>query len=534
MKLNQKLTAMLLIVVISVSMLMTGCGSSAPAAPAAPAAAPAAAPEGQTETPAAAPAKEDVTIAISAEPSTLGSWLCNDLTSKAVANNLYDTLIRLESDGTLNPGLATEWEYNDDHTEITFTLREDVKFHNGDTMTADDVVFSINTAIENAGTTKRMTGTFDRMEKIDETHVKLYQNIAYGAVENCLTSENCGIVCKAAYEADPDGFSRNPVGTGPYKLDSWNAGEKIVFTANEDYWREAPAIKTVTWKFVGDTTAALVALETGDIDALDAPSTADYQYIEDTQGLSLSTAFLTQGWYVVFNMNEGHPFADENLRKAVALAVNKEDFVIGAMDGHASVSEGAIPANCVGAPAGFKGYEQDIEAAKQALAESSYNGETIKVTLMSSGYYPKMGETLKEALRQIGLNVELDMQERATAIESINSSTFDLGCWSWSALIADADQSAYVRFHSSCLGYGNNFVGVNDPVIDEALDGGRFGKTLADREAAYAEFEEAIKENYYIVPLLLPEYAIAYNSDLNGVTATAVKRIYLYDWSWGA
>lgn len=511
----------LLAAALSISMLMTGCGTTT---------------QTGTEGPAQAevPAKDEVTIAISAEPSTLGSWLCNDLTSKAVANNLYDTLIRLESDGTLNPGLATDWTYNDDHTEITFTLREGVKFHNGDTMTADDVVFSINTAIENSGTTGRMTGTFDHMEKVDETHVKLFLKIAYGAVENCLTSENCGIVSKAAYEADPEGFSRSPVGTGPYKLEAWNAGEKIVFVANEDYWRDIAAIKTVTWKFVGDATAALVALETGDVDALDAPSTADYTYIEDSDGLTLSTAFLTQGWYVVFNMNEGHPFADENLRKAVALAINKEDFVIGAMDGHAVASEGAIPANCVGFPDGFKGYEQDVEAAKEALAASGYNGETIKVTLMSSGYYPKMGETLKETLRQIGLNVELDMQERATAIESINSSTFDLACWSWSALIADADQSAYVRFHSDYLGYGNNFIGLNDPAIDEALDGGRFGKTQADREASYLAFENTIKDHYYIVPLLLPEYAIAYNSNLSGVTATAVKRIYLYDWSWNA
>lgn len=525
MKKAPKTLAALVALVLVASMLLTACGSS-PSAPAAS--------DGQQTAPAGEPAavKYSAVIAIAAEPSTLGSWLCNDLTSKGVANNLYDTLIRLESDGTLNPGLATEWTYNDDHTEITFTLREGVKFHNGDTMTADDVVFSINTAIENAGTTKRITGSFDRMEKIDDTHVILYLNIPYGAVENCLTSENCGIVSKAAYEADPDGFSRNPVGTGPYKLQSWDAGEKIVFAANEDYWREPAALKTVTFKFVNDSTAALVALETGDIDALDGPSTADYSYIQDKDGLTLSTAFLTQGWHVVFNMNEGHPFADENLRKAVALAVNKEDFVIGAMDGHASVSQGAIPANCVGAPADFQGYEQDIEAAKEALAASRYNGETIKVTLMSSGYYPKMGETLKECLRQIGLNVELDMQERATAIESINSSTFDLGCWSWSALIADADQSAYVRFHSSCLGYGNNFIGVNDPAIDAALDAGRFGKTLEEREAAYLEFENLVKENYYIVPLLLPEYAIAYNSDLQGVTATAVKRIYLYDWSW--
>ena len=191
MKKAPKTLAALVALVLVASMLLTACGSS-PSAPAAS--------DGQQTAPAGEPAavKDSAVIAIAAEPSTLGSWLCNDLTSKGVANNLYDTLIRLESDGTLNPGLATEWTYNDDHTEITFTLREGVKFHNGDTMTADDVVFSINTAIENAGTTKRITGSFDRMEKIDDTHVILYLNIPYGAVENCLTSENCGIVNTAA------------------------------------------------------------------------------------------------------------------------------------------------------------------------------------------------------------------------------------------------------------------------------------------------------------------------------------------------
>lgn len=154
----------------------------------------------------------------------------------AVQYQLFDTLVKENQDGSLGPGLAESWYISPDGLEILSSLRKDVKFHNGETMTAQDVVSSFERAMASKFTS-RITGAMESIELVDDHTVKLKMKYPYGPVIGCIATANMGIVSEKAVTADPEGFARNPVGTGPYKFVKWNTGTKITFEAFEDYYR---------------------------------------------------------------------------------------------------------------------------------------------------------------------------------------------------------------------------------------------------------------------------------------------------------
>ncbi|MBC8537024.1 ABC transporter substrate-binding protein [Feifania hominis] len=479
--------------------------------------------------------RQDLTIAITAEPTSLDYSLANELNTFSIAGNVYEGLVRKEADGSLVPGLAESWTYNDDQTEITFTLREGVKFHNGETMTADDVVFSFQRALESKSTA-RMTGAIESVEKIDDTHVLMKLKYSYGPIEGCLANVNCAIVSKSAVEADPEGFGRAPVGAGPYQVVEWKSGEKIVMKAFADYHRGEAKIKDLTYMVIADSTSALVALEKGQIDVIANTQTSDKQNITSNANLQYDETIADSFFFLTFNNAEGL-FADNvKLRQAIAYAIDKESILLGAMEGIGSVAHSVIPGNCFGAPENPDDYEYNPEMAKQLLAEAGYpDGLTINMPTMSSGYYVKISDILVDQLRQVGITVNQELMERTAYLQDVYTNCqYDMSVLSISALQPDADFITFMRYHSDYIGGGNNFTKVNNPKLDELLEIGRFDSDPAKRTAAYAELCQIIKDDAVLLPLVNPPVGVAGNVKLQGLKAFSDQSIYVYDLSWGA
>jgi len=144
---------------------------------------------GQTTTPDQTknPAKDTLIFSINADITTLDCHMARDTVTGIVQYQMYDGLVRNQPGEGLVPGLAESWEFSADNKELTFTIRQGVKFHNGDTMTAEDVAFSLNRAIASSFTAS-YSGTMDRAEVVDDTHVKLYMKQAFGPVLQCLSA----------------------------------------------------------------------------------------------------------------------------------------------------------------------------------------------------------------------------------------------------------------------------------------------------------------------------------------------------------
>jgi peptide/nickel transport system substrate-binding protein len=224
--------------------------------------------------------RDDIIVSINAEPTTLCPFNSPQVAANLVCRQMFEALVKTDRSGKVfYPGIASEWTVSDDATTVDLTIRNDIKFHNGETLTVDDVVFSYDECMR-LGVCETELALYDHMEKVDDSHVRLILKHPFANIMTAIGSIDLCIVSKKAYEADPDAFYRNPVGCGPYKFVEWKSGESISMTRFDDYYDKAPAIKDVTFKIIQDDSAASMALQNGEIDLTSTPPAADHDRIE--------------------------------------------------------------------------------------------------------------------------------------------------------------------------------------------------------------------------------------------------------------
>ena len=371
--------------------------------------------------------RTDVKAAIWSEPSSLCAGFAASTVVSMISGQIFDTLIvRSDDYSTYEPSLATAWEFQNNNLDLVFTLRDDVYFHNGEKVTAEDVAFSFNTII-NAGYADCATSAMESMDVIDDTHVVLHFEREYGpALEACATDYMC-VFPKAYYEANAETFTRNPMGSGPYKFVEWVAGDKVVLTANDAYWGGTPAIKDVTFRVYTDGAAAAIALQTGELDLLTNPLTTDRQILMDDPNLFYDECESATAAYMFFNMNG--PFQNKALREAVFYAIDKEALLLGAIDGVGTVLQTPFITAFPGVDADYKSSRQfDLEKAQAKMIEAGYpDGLDINVVTRSTSNYTRPVEILQNQLGKIGIRISIStLDASAWSAEILRTGNFDL------------------------------------------------------------------------------------------------------------
>lgn len=470
--------------------------------------------------------RDDVVVDLWSEPSTLCGGLAASTSVNMVSRQIFDTLVEKGEDGTYEPGLAMEWEWGNDNKDLTFTLREGVTFHNGETMTAEDVAFSYNTII-NAGYADTATSAMDNMEVIDDTHVVLHFDFEYGPAMECVSSDYMVIFPQAEYESSAD-FGRNPIGTGAYKFVEWATGDKITLTANEDYYMGAPSIKDVVFRIQPDNSIATLALENGEIDVHTKIPQTDVPNVEANANLQYSETLGNSTTWIIFNF-EGI-FADENLRLAVAHAIDKEGVMIGAIEGKGSVAQ-AIYANFVpGYDFDYEGPAYDPELSKELLAEAGYpDGLDLVVKASSNEAYAKPLEIVQAYLADVGINLDIQpMESNAWFDDVFKGADYDMNLVTFSMGMADLEE-LYALYRG---GQGQNFGHMDDPEVNAAYDANHTSVDEAVRLEAFKTVQHVMGDKALTVPLYTAMAGIGANKDLAGIEADAMGNYNVYDWSW--
>ena len=221
--------------------------------------------------------------------------------------------------------------------------------------------------------------------------------------------------------------------------------DRIVLEAFDEYWRGAPTIKDLTFMIMTDRNTAAIALENNEVDVLYSPDLADREHLESLENVQfIAGDGSVYMWVIAFN-NESEIFSDKRVREAISYAINRDEIVDGALNGFGEAVEMPIVPSVFGYDPEFKGHEYDLEKAKQLMAEAGYaDGLTVTIKLNQSSTYTRPAEIVQAQLRQIGINLEFELMERAAFLSDVTTdANYDITLFMFTAGYPDADYVLY-------------------------------------------------------------------------------------------
>jgi peptide/nickel transport system substrate-binding protein len=390
----------------------------------------------------AAMAQDSITIGMQLEPPNL------DPTSGAAAAireitqiNIYEGLTRFNSDGSIGPALAASWDVTEGGKVWTFTLHEGVKFHDGTTMDAEDVKFSLDRARapDSTNAQKQLFAPIESVDVVDAKTVKITLKAPSGNFDFNMAWGDASIMGPESVATN----ATNPVGTGPFRFGQWVQGDRVELVANPDYWGTKPALSKATFKFISDPTAAFAAMMAEDIDAFPvfpAPETLA-QFSGDPRFQILTGS--TEGETILGMNNKQPPLDNVKVRQAIAHAINRQEIIDGAMFGYGT------PIGTHFAPhhpdyidlTGLSAH--DPEKSKALLAEAGVSNLKLRMHLPPPTYARRGGEIIAAQLRGVGIDVEITNVEWAQWLEQVfRGKDFDLTIVSH---VEPADIGIYAR-----------------------------------------------------------------------------------------
>ena len=515
-----------MVVVLLLCVLMVACSNngSAAANPVAPGANNAAASNDS-----GGEARTDVVYCLISDIGSFDPTFTTDQISIIPWRQLYDTLVVKNADATYSPKLAESWEISEDGKTYTFHLRKDVVCHDGLPMTAEDVAYSLNHAIQSAAL-KAMMVSMREATVVDDYTVQLNMDAPYAPTLEVL-SGIARIFCARTVN-----FDELPIGTGPYKFVSRSSGENIILEGWDQYYLGEPRIKNLTFKIISDSTTQIAALQMGEVDFLThAPLVSKDTVLSDSSLVWQETKFRGLTW-VIFR-NTVAPFDNVLARKAVQYALNKDAMLVGGSEGLGKIQNTNWPTDLTASPENVytPSYTYDLDKAKEYFEQYKQEAgvSSVKVSILApdSVMYLNPAMTLEGMMREVGFDVTVEQIDRATFWSSLFSGNYQIAVAGNSYPCGDGDAN-YMFLHSSQVG-GQNYGPVVNDRIDELMAAARLSSDTAARTDMYAQVQGIIDEEAYFVPLYQFANAVVFNANLKGVDLkNNLYQHYVYDWSW--
>ncbi|HEV2528177.1 MAG TPA: ABC transporter substrate-binding protein [Thermomicrobiales bacterium] len=362
-----------------------------------------------------------VTIVTAANPA---SW---DLTNATWptwegVNFLYDRLLSFDDTETLQPALATAWEVSADGLQYKLTLREGVTFHDGTPFNAEAVRFNVQRHIDKPDSTYyTVYEPVERVDVVDDlTAVIVLREVRPNFAYEGLADWGAMQVSPTAYTALGDRFGEGPVGTGPFKFGSYEAGASITYTRNEAYWGGAPMLDSVRVRIIPESAVALVEMEAGTVDAV-LVEPKDVQAMTDL-GLVIEQQVSPGAELMSINLSQS-PTDELLVRQALALAIDRDAIIESVLFGFAEKSNGGVTSASPFYNADIPLIEYDPERAGELLDQAGWvmgdggirqrDGQPLKLNLLSTDFadWGLFNQIFQEQLRQVGIDIEITSLE---------------------------------------------------------------------------------------------------------------------------
>ena len=515
--------------------LLTGCGSSSQSQASATTAAAAAAAGSEAaggET-AQAGGKTKVTVGLTNTVQTFQPFAGANPYYNMILGQVYQKLGQRKSfsDGEFTKILMKDYEKVDSVT-YNITLYEDIYDSNGVNLKAEDVAWCLQ---ESKAQGVGGSSFFDSAEITgDYTLTVKLINDSLGAFETMC--ENDVIVTKESYDKSGDGMATKPVGTGPYVVTEYITGSKVVLNENENFWMEnskeaeamdcfAHNVDVIEFNFLTETTQMALAVENGTVQMAQWLNESIVEDCSAVEGVTTESLPSPQICEVLFNMTDASPCKDVNLRKAIAYCANNEAVVENVLYGAGSVPKALGKAGQNGYNEAweteYEYYAYDADKAKECLAASGYNGETLKIMIMSSASFEAAAQVLQANMQAIGINCEIDEYDDVTWGKYLPANagyTYDITLHNMSMKGAYLMQTLATYLDQHQYQDGHNMVGAADDKLQEIID-----RCMSEdwTQADYDEFYAYVYETLPIYQWYANAYTVAH---VDGITIPEAAR----------
>ncbi len=457
-----------------------------------------------------------LTVALNGEIDTIDPHKSVTIVGFQVYTQIYEGLVRAKPtlDG-VEPLLAESWSQPDPMT-YEFRLRRGVRFHNGKDFRAEDVKFSFERVMDpNFGSPRRPNFTpVDRLEIVDDYTVRFVLKQPFAPF---LTKLETLYILPRSEGID---FSRQPVGTGPFKFVEWVSGQRITVEKFTGYWQEGlPYIDRVVFRPIPEPSTRVVELRTGGVDLLNEVPFKDVAALEKEPRLRVYRVMGVVRDHVGFNVSKP-PFQNNlNLRKAIAWAIDRDTIIESIMYGLARPAQVAIPeSHWAFNPAVKNAYGYDLNRAREFYERA--DPKPRELTVKVSPTYPeqvKMAELLQQSLAKIGIDLKIVQLEWSTWIkEVVTEGNFEMEIVLISGGI-DPDDFFYQWHHT---GEVFNIWRYSDPEMDRLLEQARTETDQEKRKQLYYRVQEKLIADVPLVHILYRESIMASTAALNDFVMT--------------
>jgi peptide/nickel transport system substrate-binding protein len=450
-----------------------------------------------------------IVVGIQNDLDSLDPHLAETAGTREVMYNVFEGLVKPSANGDLVPAVASDYKVSEDGKVYTFTLRENVKFHNGEAVTAEDVKYSIE---RNAGKLDEdlLVSAFKIIESVNIVDPSTVEVVLSEA-----DTELIGYMTVAILPKDYANQKTAPVGTGPFKFVSYTPQQNLKLEKFEDYWQEnSPSLDAVEFRIVQNTDSVIMDLKAGSIDV--------YPYLTDAQAAELSGSFnieagnsnLTQAMY----LNHDHEILGNKLvRQALCYAIDRDEIMSIVAGGKGTKLGSALYP-------GFgkyyndlsDKYSYDIEKAKALLKEAGYeNGFEFTIRIPSNyQFHVSTGEVIVEQLKKINVTAKIELIDWTSWVSDVyGGRQFEATIVGIDAKLAPSDM---LRRYE--LDYSKNFYNYKSESYTAAFQAGLATTDDAEKVSNYQTAQEILAEDAVAVYIMDPPTLVAVDKDLTGFT----------------
>ncbi len=455
--------------------------------------------------PAAALARDTLVIALPFEIPTPDIHKATGLPVLGMLAQMSDTLVVQDASGALRPWLAESWSEEDGGRSLVFKIRDNVKMHDGRTLAADDVKFSLD-RFRQISIGRSALAAVESITILSGNRVKVTTKAPFSPLLRTFTYQTIGMLSKAAVErAGDDEFSKHPIGPGPYKFVRLVRGDRMELEAFDQYWAGRPKIKHLVVRYVPDISARVAALESGDVQVIHDFTPQDALRIKRNPRL----AFINppSAGFIRFNMNtQRRPFNDVRVRQAMAYAIDRDAIAKDIFGGLAKVAHSLVPVNASGYVDVYDIYRFDLDKARSLLREAGVSSLEFTFSYGAGRYLmdKEVVEAVQAQMAKAGVTVKINPMEwgqfsamlRLPVERNPSQMTFT---W-WRTVNADAD-SAIGIFTKTEFPPGNNIGLYASDAFERLYAGQQVETDPTKRRALIRSMQQVLMQDLPAIPM---------------------------------